>query len=112
MDLWQCTIEILSTLVLGYLCYASTGIIANKSTIDIKPDNIFVDTKEQNGQIIVERVQLADVENAAYMSPGHAARGMQLGNYRWCSPESHAMRPIQKPANTFSFDIVVSHYHS
>lgn len=75
---------------------------------DVKPNNILVQTQESNAGLKVEQVQLADLEDAAHVAPGGALKGAQLGNIMWRSPESHAMGPMQKPSDMFSFGIVVS----
>lgn len=74
---------------------------------DVKPNNILVRTTEDDTGLRVEQVQLIDLEDAAHVPPGTALRGMQLGNWMWRSPESHAEGPIEKPSDMFSFGIVV-----
>jgi serine/threonine protein kinase len=78
---------------------------------DIKPSNILVDWEEQGDEITVEKVQLADVEDAAYVPESCVIRGRQLGNYMWRSPEAHASAAVQKPSDIFSFGLVVAGSH-
>ncbi|KAM5453960.1 hypothetical protein MaudCBS49596_002585 [Microsporum audouinii] len=73
---------------------------------DIKADNIFIDWKGQGNDIVVERVQLGDLEDAAYIPPGSAMVGKQAGNQMWRSPEAHASGPVNKPSDIFSFALV------
>lgn len=58
--------------------------------------------------MMVERVQLINLENAAYLPEGRCIRGMPAGNDNWRSPEAHLKRELNKPADMFSFGIVVS----
>jgi serine/threonine protein kinase len=53
-------------------------------------------------------VQLADLENAAYLPPGRCIKGMLAGNEDWRSPEAHFKGELNKPADVFSFGAVVS----
>jgi serine/threonine protein kinase len=78
---------------------------------DIKANNILVDWEEQGDEITVEKVQLADVEDAAYVPESCVIRGRQLGNYMWRSPEAHASAAVQKPSDVFSFGLVVTGSH-
>lgn len=72
---------------------------------------MFIDwTQCPDGSITVQRVQLADLEDAAYLPPDTAVIGKQAGNQMWRSPEAHACGPIHKPSDIFSFAIVVSCY--
>ncbi|OJJ43918.1 hypothetical protein ASPZODRAFT_72814 [Penicilliopsis zonata CBS 506.65] len=68
---------------------------------DIKADNIFVDCKPG-----IQRVQLGDLEDAAYIPPGSSMIGKQAGNWMWRSPEAHAQGPVNKPSDIFSFALV------
>jgi serine/threonine protein kinase len=61
---------------------------------DIKPNNILVDWEEQGDEITVEKVQLADVEDAAYVPESCVIRRRQLRNYMWRSPEAHASAAV------------------
>ncbi|KAJ5952025.1 uncharacterized protein N7479_010438 [Penicillium vulpinum] len=59
---------------------------------DIKADNIFIDWQNCNDEILVNKVQLGDLEDAAHIPPG--------------SPEAHARGPVNKPSDIFSFALV------
>lgn len=76
--------------------------------LDVKPDNILVQMEQNEGAAEIGEVRLADLEDSAHVPPGKVLRGAQLGNWMWRSPESHAMGPIEKPSDMFSFGIVVS----
>lgn len=58
--------------------------------VDIKPNKIMNEWKEFRGQIAIERVQLTDIEDSAYVGSQQAIFGNQMGNYTWRSPEAHA----------------------
>lgn len=55
----------------------------------------------------VEKVQLADLEDSAYVPPDCAIVGKQTGNWMWRSPEAHAAGPVDTPSDMFSFGVVV-----
>ncbi|KAF1840293.1 kinase-like protein [Cucurbitaria berberidis CBS 394.84] len=74
---------------------------------DIKADNILVDWEDGRGEIAIDQVKIADLEDAAYVPPNTAIVGKQAGNYMWRSPEAHASGPIGKPSDIFSFAIVM-----
>ncbi|KAG5301891.1 calcium/calmodulin dependent protein kinase [Histoplasma ohiense] len=73
---------------------------------DIKADNFFVDWQARKDGILIERVQLGDLEDSAYIPPGSAMIGKQAGNPMWRSPEAHAKGPVNKPSDIFSFALV------
>ncbi|RAL06639.1 putative calcium/calmodulin dependent protein kinase [Aspergillus homomorphus CBS 101889] len=73
---------------------------------DIKADNIFVDYRNDQSEILIERVQLGDLEDAAHIPPGSSMIGKQAGNWMWRSPEAHAKGPVNKPSDIFSFALV------
>ncbi|KAF2142627.1 uncharacterized protein K452DRAFT_226940 [Aplosporella prunicola CBS 121167] len=73
---------------------------------DIKPNNILVAMKTEARGCAVEKVQLADIEDAAYVPPGSDIIGKLVGNRMWRSPEAHANGPVNKPSDVFSFGIV------
>ncbi|GAD96775.1 predicted protein [Paecilomyces variotii No. 5] len=73
---------------------------------DIKADNVFIDCKRDQDRIIIERVQLGDLEDAAYIPPGSYMIGKQAGSWMWRSPEAHAQGPVDKPSDIFSFALV------
>lgn len=77
---------------------------------DIKPNNILLEWREagNNGGFVVEKVQLADIEDAAYVPEDCVIRGRQVGNWMWRSPEAHASADVHKPSDMFSFGLVVS----
>lgn len=75
---------------------------------DIKADNFFINWKAHEDGILIKRVQLGDLEDAAYIPPGSAMIGKQAGNSMWRSPEAHAKSPVNKPSDIFSFALVVS----
>ncbi|EED11722.1 calcium/calmodulin dependent protein kinase, putative [Talaromyces stipitatus ATCC 10500] len=74
--------------------------------LDIKPDNIMVESKQDGEDIIVESVQIIDLENAAYLPKGRCIKGMLAGNENWRSPEAHFKGELNKPTDIFSFAIV------
>jgi len=67
-----------------------------------------IDWKEARAEISIDRVQLTDVEDSAYVGPRQAIVGKQTGNYLWRSPEAHAQGKVHKYSDMFSFGIVVS----
>ncbi|KAL8974223.1 MAG: hypothetical protein Q9197_001536 [Variospora fuerteventurae] len=73
---------------------------------DIKANNILVDWNETDGHITVGQVQVADLEDAAYVPDHSAIVGRQVGNWMWRSPEAHASGQVHKPSDIFSFGIV------
>ncbi|KUL81690.1 hypothetical protein ZTR_09993 [Talaromyces verruculosus] len=73
---------------------------------DIKADNIFIDWKSGQDGTTINRVQLGDLEDAAYIPPGSHMIGKQAGNWMWRSPEAHASGPVNKPSDIFSFALV------
>jgi serine/threonine protein kinase len=75
---------------------------------DIKANNILVDWDESDGDTTIRQVQIADIEDAAYVPDNCAIVGRQVGNWMWRSPEAHASGQVHKPSDIFSFGIVVS----
>jgi serine/threonine protein kinase len=76
---------------------------------DIKANNILIEWKDQGGgEITVEQVQVADIEDAAYVPEGCVIKGRQVGNWMWRSPEAHASAGVHTPSDMFSFGLVVS----
>ncbi|KAF2642227.1 calcium/calmodulin dependent protein kinase [Massarina eburnea CBS 473.64] len=78
-------------------------------TADIKADNILINWNEDQDGIGIERVQIADLEDAVYVPPGQNIVGLQAGNWMWRSPEAHVRGPINKPSDIFSFALVCIH---
>jgi serine/threonine protein kinase len=74
---------------------------------DIKANNIMVDWDELDGHTTIQQVQIADIEDAAYVPDNCAIVGGQVGNWMWRSPEAHASAQVHKPSDIFSFGIVV-----
>ncbi|KAI9681343.1 MAG: hypothetical protein M1817_002626 [Caeruleum heppii] len=74
--------------------------------LDIKPNNILVDYRHDGDDTIVEQVQIADLENAAYLPPGRCIKGMLAGNDDWRSPEAHFKGELNKAADMFSYGAV------
>ena len=78
-----------------------------KATLDIKPDNIMVNYHLIGQETEIQQVELIDFENAAYLPNGRCVKGMLHGNENWRSPEGHFMGELNKPADIFSFALVV-----
>lgn len=74
---------------------------------DIKANNIMVDWDETDGNTTINQVQIADIEDAAYVPDNCAIVGRQVGNWMWRSPEAHASGRVHKPSDIFSFGAVV-----
>lgn len=74
---------------------------------DIKANNIMVDRDETDGNSTVRQVQIADIEDAAYVPDHYAIVGRQVGNWMWRSPEAHASGRVHKSSDIFSFGVVV-----
>jgi len=74
---------------------------------DIKANNIMLDWDETDGNTIVQQVQIADIEDAAYVPDDCAIIGKQVGNWMWRSPEAHASGKVHKSSDVFSFGVVV-----
>ena len=67
--------------------------------------------KEDHYEIVIEQVQLADIEDAAYVPPGYDIVGKQVSNWAnwmWRSPEAHAQGCVNKPFDIFSFGVARS----
>lgn len=58
-------------------------------------------------EVLIERVQVTDLENAAYLPRSRCIKGMLAGNDNWRSPEAHFRGEINKPTDLFSFVVVV-----
>jgi serine/threonine protein kinase len=75
--------------------------------LDIKADNIMVDYHYNQGEMVLGKVQITDLDNAAYLPHGRYIKGMRAGNENWRSPEAFFKSKISKPADMFCFGIVV-----
>ncbi|KAF2866398.1 kinase-like domain-containing protein [Massariosphaeria phaeospora] len=73
---------------------------------DIKANNIMVDWEETDGNVHIQRVQIADLEDAAYVPDDEVVFRRQVGNWMWRSPEAHASSKVQKLSDIFSFGVV------
>ncbi|KAF2272842.1 kinase-like protein [Westerdykella ornata] len=76
---------------------------------DVKPNNIVIDYDGEGGEggkCTVTQVQLADIEDAAYVPEGKAIEGWTAGNWMWRSPEAHAARKLCEESDMFSFGLV------
>ncbi|KAH8723994.1 kinase-like domain-containing protein, partial [Phaeosphaeriaceae sp. PMI808] len=73
---------------------------------DIKANNILVEWNEIDGKTVINQVQIADIEDAAYVPGDCAIVGRQAGNWMWRSPEAHASGQVHKPSDIFTFGIV------
>ncbi|KAJ5578368.1 uncharacterized protein N7459_007332 [Penicillium hispanicum] len=75
--------------------------------LDVKPDNIMVDWHvNADEEVLIERVQVTDLENAACLPRGRCIKGMAAGNDNWRSPEAHLRGELNKPTDLFSFGVV------
>ncbi|KAJ5374684.1 calcium/calmodulin dependent protein kinase [Penicillium concentricum] len=57
----------------------------------------------------IKRVQVTDLENAAYLPRGRCIKGMLPGNDNWRSPEAHFKGELNKLTDLFSFGVVCIH---
>jgi hypothetical protein len=64
-----------------------------------------VDYHHNEGNMVVGKVQLTDLDNAAYLPNGRYVKGMIAGNENWRSPEAFFKGEIRKSADVFSFGI-------
>lgn len=67
-----------------------------------------VDCHVNADEVLIERVQVTDLENAAYLPRGRCIKGMLAGNENWRSPEAHFKGDLNKPTDLFSFGVMVS----
>lgn len=58
--------------------------------------------------ILVEKVQVSDLENAGYLPQPMCVRGMWAMNENWRSPEANFKGTLNKPTDLFLFGLVVS----
>lgn len=77
---------------------------------DIKPNNILIKSTQldQDTDVVIKKVKIADNEDAAYVPEGCILSGRQFGNWMWRSPEAHASANLHTPSDMFSFGLVVS----
>ncbi|KAH8710021.1 kinase domain-containing protein [Phaeosphaeriaceae sp. PMI808] len=71
--------------------------------LDVKLDNVMVDFHGTGSELVVEKAQLTDLENSAYLPKGRCIKGMLPGNDNWRSPEGHLRAELNKPTDIFSF---------
>lgn len=67
-----------------------------------------IDYDQAEGSFSVSKIQLIDLENAAFLPPGRCIQGMLAGNDNWRSPEAHFRAELNKPTDLFSFGAIVS----
>lgn len=67
-----------------------------------------VDYHEHGKEIVVEKVQVIDFENAVYLPVGRGIRGMLPGNEFWRSPEGWLRATLRKSHDMNAFGIIVS----
>lgn len=79
---------------------------------DIKANNIMIQFSSRAPEWKIAKVQLVDLEDAHYTPPPAALGGAWVGNIMWRSPEAHAMGPIRKSSDMWSFGLVVCLYLS
>ncbi|GIZ43091.1 hypothetical protein CKM354_000633200 [Cercospora kikuchii] len=95
--------HILKCTLSGIAAMHEKGIVHN----DIKANNIMVQMTSSESEWKIAKVQIVDLEDSAYLRhPESAVMGAQVGNIMWRSPEAHAMGPIRKPSDMFSFGLV------
>ena len=51
-----------------------------KYSVDVKPNNVFVQWSQTSHGIIIDKVRLGDLEDSAYIPHGNNIRGRQVGN--------------------------------
>ncbi|KAI5373356.1 hypothetical protein J4E82_008001 [Alternaria postmessia] len=74
--------------------------------LDVKPDNVLVDCRNVDRDVVVEQVQISDLENAAYLPKPRCIKGMLAGNDDWRCPEGHLKGELNKPSDSYSFGLV------
>lgn len=50
---------------------------------DVRANNIVIDWEEKNGKTVIHQVQIADIDDNAYVPEGKAIVGRQMGNWMW-----------------------------
>lgn len=71
-----------------------------------------VNCRDTGIKTIVEQVQIANAENAAYLRNRKFMKGRLTGESSWRSPEAHLMGKLSAPSDMFSFAVVVSYPYS
>lgn len=66
-----------------------------------------VDYHYDGDEMVLDKVQLTDFDNVAYLPNGRYVRGL-IGNENWRSPEALFKSSVGKPTDIYSFGIVVS----
>ncbi|PPJ57953.1 hypothetical protein CBER1_11087 [Cercospora berteroae] len=74
--------------------------------LDMKPDNIMVNSSYDTNTTTVEQVMLIDLENAAHLPASRCVKGMLAGNENWRSVEAHFKGELSKPSDMFSFGLI------
>ncbi|KAF1362380.1 kinase-like protein [Lizonia empirigonia] len=74
--------------------------------LNVKPDNILVNYRHVDEEVVIEKVQISDLENAAYLPKPRCIKGMLAGNDNWRSPEGHFKGELNKPSDLYSFGLV------
>ena len=67
-----------------------------------------VNYRQDDQDIVVEKVQVTDLENVAYLPKPRCIKGMLAGNDNWRSPEGHFKGKLNKPTDLYSFGLTVS----
>lgn len=92
-----------------FILFAETDLLPYP---DIKANNIMIQFSSRAPEWKIAKVQLVDLEDAHYTPPPAALGGAWVGNIMWRSPEAHAMGPIRKSSDMWSFGLVVCLYLS
>ncbi|KAF5850128.1 hypothetical protein GGP41_002412 [Bipolaris sorokiniana] len=74
--------------------------------LDVEPDDILVSYHRIDQDILVEKVQVSDLENAGYLPQPMCVRGMWAMNENWRSPEANFKGTLNKPTDLFLFGLV------
>ncbi|KAL2839534.1 kinase-like domain-containing protein [Aspergillus pseudodeflectus] len=69
-------------------------------------EDILIDLTEDQGQLTLNKVQLAHSINTVYLPRGSNIVGRQVGPRRWRSPEATILGPVNKPSDIFSFALL------
>ena len=90
--------------------HSSCESLANDKSIDIKPDNIFVNytEKDLDNDVRFSEVQLGDLDGTCPIDSKWATSGTPLGAPMWRSPEMIMETPWGTPADIWSFGAMVS----